>query len=55
MNNVGSLDWSDCPGCKHYRKDLGGCAPLDAWQENILRININLNIVECVHFEPEKT
>ena len=54
MNNVGSLDWSDCPGCKHYRNDLGGCAPLDEGGKSILRIDLELDTVECDRREPEE-
>lgn len=53
---VGSLNWSTCEYCKHYRPDKGGCEPLDTCsvQGEILEMNINWDQVSCTQFTPAK-
>jgi hypothetical protein len=54
MNIVGNLHWDCCFDCKHYRPGIGGCAPLDEGGESILRIDLELDTVECDRRESEE-
>ena len=46
---VGGLDWGDCEYCVHYRKEKGGCDPLDEIGTDILEICFDDEMIICLY------
>ena len=48
---IGRLTWEGCiDGCKHARKDRGGCEMLDKHGQRGLEIDLDSGLVYCIFF-----
>ncbi|MDE2440731.1 MAG: hypothetical protein KGP14_06880 [Betaproteobacteria bacterium] len=54
MSDIGTIHWDACDLCKHFRRDVGGCNPLDECDpDDIITLDLIFETVNCTRFEEE--